>query len=388
MSEPHPTALLPSMTPRRRYLRLLAYSVLFWIAIILLESLQVFAADAPWGRTLPAIHYLVWATFNWYLLIPLTPLIYQLGERYPIVGPGWTTRLVFPHTFVCLACLLAQAFARGMAGSLYTIHHELPASPMFLTRGWIADRGILCVFAYWGIALAAGWSQLREELRKREVHQANVEASLASADLERLRMQIQPHFLFNTLQAAITLVPEDPRAAEDVLLRLSELLRIALDEMEAYEIPLARELEILDLYVGIQQRRFGDRLTVEVHADTDTLSIAVPPLILQPLVENAIHHGIGKHKGQDSIEIFARRQDAGLQIEVWNGNSTVEETGKPLFQRGVGLQNTKSRLEHSCSPGASLIFRPLAHGGAIAIIFIPLPATREPHLSSVPQAAL
>jgi two-component system LytT family sensor kinase len=87
---------------------------------------------------------------------------------------------------------------------------------MFLTRGWIADRGILCVFAYWGIAVAAGWSQLREALRRREVHQANVEASLASADLERLRMQIQPHFLFNTLQAAITLVPEDPRAAEDV----------------------------------------------------------------------------------------------------------------------------------------------------------------------------
>ena len=377
-----------SMTPRQRYLRQLGFSLLFWIGIILLESIQVFAADAPEGHTLPAIHYLVWATFNWYLLIPLTPLIYQLGERYPIVGAGWTTRLVFPHAFICLACLLAQAFARGMAGSLYTIHHELPASPMFLTRGWIADRGMLCFFAYWGIAVAAGWSQLREALRRREVHQANVEASLASADLERLRMQIQPHFLFNTLQAAITLVHDDPRAAEDVLLRLSELLRIALDEMEAYEIPLSRELEILDLYVGIQQRRFGDRLTVEVHADTATLGIAVPPLVLQPLVENAIHHGIGKHKGQDRIEVFARRLDAGLQIEVWNGNSTVEETGKPFFQRGVGLRNTRSRLEHSYGPGASLIFRPLARGGAIAIIFIPLQAAPEPQLKAEPQTTL
>ena len=385
MSEPYPTGL-PSMSPRRRYLQQLAFSVLFWIGIILLESIQVFAADAPWGRTLPAIHYLVWATFNWYFLILLTPLIYQLGERYPIVGAGWTTRLVFPHAFVCLACLLAQAFARGLAGSLYTIHHELPASPMFLTRGWIADRGMLCIFAYWGIAVAAGWSQLREALRRREVHQANVEASLASADLERLRMQIQPHFLFNTLQAAITLVPEDPRAAEDVLLRLSELLRIALDEMEAYEISLSRELEILDLYVGIQQRRFGDRLIVEVHADPGTLGIAVPPFILQPLVENAIHHGIGKHKGQDCIEIFARRQETGLQIEIWNGNSIVEEDGKPFFERGVGLRNTRSRLEHSYGPGASLIFRPLARGGAIAIIFIPLNAAPEPQLRTQPES--
>jgi LytS/YehU family sensor histidine kinase len=256
---------------------------------------------------------------------------------------------------------------------------------MFLTAGWIGDRGILYVIAYWGIALAAGWTQLREALRRREVHQANVEASVASADLERLRIQIQPHFLFNTLQAAITLVTEDPHAAEDVLLRLSQLLRVALDEMEANEIPLSRELEILDLYVGIQKRRFGERLSVEVHADAATLNIAVPPLILQPLVENAIHHGIGKHKGPDCIEIFARRQQTGLQIEVWNSNSTVEETAKPPFQRGVGLRNTRSRLEHSYGPGASLILRPLARGGAIAIIFIPLQATPEPHFHTEPQ---
>lgn len=388
MSGSHATTLLPSTTSRRRYLRQLAFSVLCWSGIILLESIQVFTADAPWGRILPAIHYLAWATFNWFLLIPLTPLIYQLGERYPIVGDGWTTRLIFPHAVVCFSCLLAQAFARGIAGSLYTLHHELPATSMALMAEWIEMRGILGIIAYWAIVLAAGWSQLREELRKREVHQAHVEASLASADLERLRMQIQPHFLFNTLQAAITLVPEDPRAAEDVLLRLSELLRIALDEMEAYEIPLSRELEILDLYIGIQRRRFGERLSVEVHADTATLDIAVPPLILQPLVENAIHHGIGKHKGQDCIEIFARCQDTGLQIEVWNGNSTVEEVGEPFLQRGVGLRNTRSRLEHSYGPTASLNFRPLAHGGAIAIIFIPLHSRPEPHLGSVAETAL
>jgi len=101
------------------------------------------------------------------------------------------------------------------------------------------------------------------------------------------------------LQAAITLVPEDPGAAEDVLLRLSGLLRISLGQMDANDIPLARELEFLDLYIGIQKRRFGERLGFEIQADQAALGARVPPLILQPLVENAIRHGIGKHKGDD-----------------------------------------------------------------------------------------
>lgn len=184
-------------------------------------------------------------------------------------------------------------------------------------------------------------------------------------------MQIHPHFLFNTLQAAVTLVHDDPQAAEHVLLRLSELLRISLDQMETHEIPLSRELEFLDLYTGIQRCRFGDRLSVDVHADPATLNLLVPPLILQPLVENAIRHGIGKHKGEDCVEIFARQQGGGLQIEVWNANSVVEEQSERLFMRDVGLRNTRARLVQLYGPRGSLIFRPLARGGAAAIIFIP-----------------
>ena len=179
-------------------------------------------------------------------------------------------------------------------------------------------------------------------MRQRELRQAQLETRLASAELEKLRMQIHPHFLFNTLQAAITLVQEEPHAAEDVLLRLSQLLRISLDQMDSNEITLVRELEFLDLYTGIQRARFGDRLAVEIHAEPDTLNLLIPPLILQPLVENAIRHGIGKHKGKDCVEIFAHKKDGGLQIEVWNANSVADEEGEKLFLRGVGLRNTQS----------------------------------------------
>lgn len=374
------------MTPRQRYLRQLALSVLCWSVVILFEGTEVFAGDIEMSRHMPAVHYIAWAAFNWFVMVPLTPLIYQLGERYPIVGAKGSQNIVYPHLLACAACLVTQALGRGVAGWVYTRHHELPATVIGLFGEWLGRRGIPAIIAYFTTVLVAGLIQLRDQARRREVHQAQVEASVASADLERLRIQIQPHFLFNTLQAAITLVQQDPQAAEDVLLRLSQLLRVALDEMEANEIPLSRELEILDLYVGIQRRRFGDRLAVEVHADAAVLDYAVPPLILQPLVENAIHHGIGKRKGQDCIEIFARQQENDLQIEVWNRNSIVEPSA-PQGRRGVGLRNTRARLEQSYGPGASLIFRSLAQGGAVAIIVIPLNRAGQVR-TSVPSGAV
>lgn len=357
---------------RPGYLRSLVVSLFVWGGVALLEGSQVFVADAARGYVLPSMHYIAWAVFNWYALAFLTPAIYWLGRRYPIAGPGWPARLVAPHAIVCVATLFIQAFARGLAGLIYTHHHETEASPFKLTFEWIAMRGSIAFISYWIIVIIAAFVQMREEMRQREVRQAQLEMRLASAELEKLRMQIQPHFLFNTLQAAITLVHENPPAAEDVLLRLSQLLRISLDQMDTNEIPLAKELEFLDLYTGIQTRRFGDRLHVEVHADDDTLTLMVPPLILQPLVENAIHHGIGKHKGSDTIEVFAHREGAELQIEVWNSNSVVEQGRGDVFQRGVGLRNTRARLEHLYGPAGSLVFCSLAKGGAAALIHMPL----------------
>jgi hypothetical protein len=371
-----------------QYLKQLAFAILCWSGVVVLESSQVFVSDAARGHILPSTHYLAWAIFNWFVLALLTPLIYELGRRYPITGPSWARHIFFPHAIACLVCIVAQTIGRGIAGWLYTLNHESPASPVGLAIEWMDRRGMLGFIAYWIIVLAAGFANLREEMRRRELHQAQLETRLASAELEKLRMQIQPHFLFNTLQAAITLVQEDPQAAEDVLLRLSGLLRISLDQMDTNEIPLARELEFLDLYIGIQQRRFGERLSVDIHADPATLNLLVPTLILQPLVENAIRHGIGKHKGEDCIEIFASQQGGGLQIEVWNTNSIVDETSERLFQRGVGLRNTRARLEHLYGPAASLIFRPLARGGAAAIIFVPMRPSPQIELRPTAEAVL
>jgi hypothetical protein len=364
-------AWFPIPLTLRAYLRQMALSLPWWSLLVALEGAQVMVGDASRGYVLPMFHYFIWAAFNWYAWVPLTPVVLAIARAYPLTRDHWAQRIVFPHMAACVVLVGVHAAMRGTAGWLYTFRYELHAPLMDLIFEAIEKEGMWSVLAYSGIVGVVAFLRLREEVRQRELRQAQLEARLASAELEMLRMQIHPHFLFNTLQAAITLVQEDPQAAEDVLLRLSELLRISLDEMGTAEVPLARELEFLDLYVGIQGKRFGDRLTVEIHADEATLGERVPPLLLQPLVENAIRHGIGKHRGDDTIEVYARLDKGGLELEVWNGNSVVEEEGEALLRRGVGLQNTRARLEHLYGPGARLVFRSNGKRGAVARIHIP-----------------
>jgi len=354
------------------YLRQVAISAVGWTAMVVLEAAQVLLTDANHGIILPLFHYFIWAAFNWYSWALLTPFVLKIARRYPFTWQNWTERLLFPHVVACVVFVIVHAILRGTEGWIYTFYYEVHASLFELIAESFEKQAMWSVMAYTAIVSIVAFLRLRDEVRVRELQQAHLETRLASAELETLRMQIQPHFLFNTLQAAIALVQENPRAAEDVLLRLSELLRITLDQMGTGEIPLARELEFLDLYIGIQRQRFGDRLSFEIHADSAVLDRLVPPLLLQPLVENAIRHGIGKHKGTDTVEIFARLENGGLELEVWNGNSVVDDTSERLLQRGVGLRNTKARLEHLYGRNASIVFRSNGRRGAVARIFIPM----------------
>jgi hypothetical protein len=353
------------------YLRLAAISALPWSGMVVLEAAQVLLSDASRGFILPLFHYFIWAAFNWYTWALFTPAILALVRRYPLTRNNWPRRILYPHLPACLLLVPAHAILRGTEGWIYTFFAEIHTPLLQLIGESIVREGAWSAIVYAAVVGVTAYQQLRQEVQQRALYEAHLQAQLASAELEKLRMQLHPHFLFNTLQAAIALVRDDPAAAEDVLLRLSHLLRIALDEMGAEEVPLARELEFLDLYIGIQRQRFGDRLNFEIHADAPALNWQVPPLLLQPLVENAIQHGIGKHKGDDTVEIFARPERGGLELEVWNGNSIVEDEGEGLFQRGLGLRNTRARLEYLYGSSALLALRSNGERGAVARIFIP-----------------
>jgi LytS/YehU family sensor histidine kinase len=256
-----------------------------------------------------------------------------------------------------------------MLGKL-RLHHDLSVQEAL--RHYFNRHTQVSLLTYWIIVGTVQLYRMRDEAHRRELRSSKLEAELSAAQLEVLRAQIHPHFLFNTLQAATTLIHEDPDGAEDILLRLSELLRVSVDETNIQEIPLNRELEVLDLYIGIQSRRFGDRLRFEVSIEQNVRDCMVPVLILQPLIENAIRHGIARHKGSDTVSIHGFQKSEFLRLEVRNLNSCLEDKPARSLGPGVGLANTRARLEQLYGNQQEFRIRNLEPTGVSAELSIPL----------------
>ena len=183
-----------------------------------------------------------------------------------------------------------------------------------------------------------------------------------------LSAQLRPHFLFNTLQGISTLLHRDPHAADQMLHRLSDLLRQSLRQSKAPEVPLSAELATLDNYLAIQRIRFEDRLEVSVRADGAGDAL-VPHFILQPLVENAIEHGVARHAGPGAISIMARVHEGRLVIDVANDAGPPEAASR---SNGLGLANTRGRLAAMYGEGASLQTSHVDDGRFLASIAMPL----------------
>ena len=297
--------------------------------------------NATLSRTLYLSAFVLW-------LLPLTALQRWLWRRGT---PGWRIAVA----------LLAATYAMALATRLLSVAVQAMASgslARLLTPGAVdvplLFRGLegawLVLVAYCAVhAVVTYYAALRQE----QADHLEARSLARDAELRALRYQLQPHFLFNTLHAIVTLLDEDTLSAEDMLLRLSELLRAFLEDYDGQEIPLRRELELLELYLGIQRRRFRDRLTTRIHVAPDVLDAAVPSLVLQPIVENAIRYGIGQHVGDDCVEIDCRREDGMLCIDVRNHNSTLDEGGH-AGGHGIGLSNTRLRMRELYGDRASL----------------------------------
>ena len=309
-----------------------------WGVVVLAFTWQSYMHDDLTGHTGDLPDYLRWNIIQWYTWAALAPLVFKLGEHYPVLVPLRLGELWIP--------LLASVGMTGLSlllGAAVSTFFE----PSGLAEQWRqflgqhAATGLLTCWALFGMQQAM---RFREEKTRRELEASQLESELAQSRLQVLRTQLQPHFLFNTMHAIATLLHEDVTSAEDMLLRLSDLLRAFLDECQGQEITLRQELVLLDLYLGIQRIRFKDRLDTRIYIAPDTLACAVPSLILQPIVENAIRHGIGERVGNDCVEIESRRDGDSLVIEVRNRNSTLEPEGSSSEGHGIGLSNTRLRL--------------------------------------------
>jgi two-component system, LytTR family, sensor kinase len=338
---------------------------LAWAVVVLVFASQWFAYDASRAGAGPFSYYLWWSGYIWTLL---TPAALWLAWRFPITAANWRTRLPL-HLAASIALTCVQLSLEAYLGWLT---HGASLSAGEVLRHYFSQHTQVSLVTYWLLVAAVMWYRQREQARESSLRSATLHAELTTARLEVLRRQLHPHFLFNTLQAAITLVHEDPDRAEEVLLRLSDLLRVSVQESQDPEIPLDRELAILDHYIGIQTCRFQDRLRFVVAVDQDVRQCLVPSLVLQPLVENAVRHGIGTHKGCDTITIRATRAGTRLRLEVSNVASALAAASETPRGRGVGLATTRERLAHLYgTEHSSLQLRALEPTGVCAEVVIP-----------------
>lgn len=298
---------------------------------------------------------------TWYPWLVLGPGVFWLSRRFSLDPERW--RWSF------LVHLPASVLFGVLHGVLrWTVGPLVDSRPISIDR-IIIGQLLLTVLSYF--VLVAGHQAVvnYRRYRERELRASQLEARLAQAQLEMLRMQLHPHFLFNTLHAISTLVHRDPEAADEMISELSDLLRMTLDNIGKQEVTLREELDFVQRYVDIQQMRFQDRLHVTLDIQSDTLDARVPNQVLQPLVENAIRHGLDGRASGGTISIASRRLGDALHLTIRDDGEGVRTgTSRP---EGIGLGNTRARLRQLYGDGASLELANHWEGGAVVTVVVP-----------------
>jgi two-component system LytT family sensor kinase len=335
--------------------------VLLWAAYGLLSTNQSFlfysltSSDVPqWGKLFKLSLGLmaVWAL--------VTPLLIFLARRFRVRRHDWQSRALL-HVSFALACwLVLAALTWGLHGVV------APPRPRSFV-GYALLQLDVSVFLYFVMVALAHAFDFHVMYQERELRAAQLENQLTTAKLHVLAMQLQPHFLFNALNAIAELVHRDPERADAMLARLGQLLRRSMENGQKQEVSLTSELEFLEDYVAIERLRYGERLTVSVEASGDVLHALVPGFVLQPLVENAIRHGTARRSGAGWISVRASRRGQVVRLEVRdNGGGPDGES-----RDGVGLGNTRARLAQLYGRAHRMELGRGEAGGAIVEIEIP-----------------
>jgi two-component system LytT family sensor kinase len=361
----------------RKKLRTGALYFAIWSVAGLFLSTQSLTQKVISREPTPWWHYVTSWLVGVYIWALLTPVVIRLGRRFPIGRKNWPWRVTL-HSLLSVAVsigqLVAEAAVLSRLGIFPAIMTSFAATLVFLlVIGF--HQGVMTYWTLLGAHFAVQsyrrYQERQREALRLELRASELQTQLANAQLSALKMQLQPHFLFNTLNAIMVLVRQQRgREAEEMLARLSDLLRAVLDDVEAQEVPLRRELEYLKLYLGIEQVRFQDRLRIEIAAEPEALEASVPHMGLHPLVENAIRHGIGRRSAAGRIRISARREGEALEIRIEDdGPGIGVKSG--AAGRGIGLANTRARLEQLYGAAGQLSVENGAQGGAVATMALP-----------------
>jgi len=347
-----------------------------WSAVAVFDATQTVLAMRAEGMHHNWTELFVWVLLSWVPWALATPIILTLGRRYP---PVHLTRISWlaVHLSACAGIgLVWSAWIAWLETLLDPWAKSPPTQPFFMLWRFKFYNGLLLFLMLYGFVLAVSYVlRSRERMARQQTETARLNEQLSKAQLDALRRQIEPHFLFNTLNAISGLIREKRNdAAVNMIAALSDFLRRLLEDSNRHEVPLSQEIEFLQKYLDIQKARFADRLRVSVEVATDVLSAQVPSLILQPMVENAIKHGIARRAQGGALRISAASDNGMLTLTVYNDGPKLPddwETGSS----GIGISNVRTRLRSLYGTSCRLSMRNQKPDGVEVSISVPFKET-------------
>lgn len=330
----------------RKFWRLILITFALWTTFGVMTAVQYYASSADERATFPLSTILILTLGDaWIKAVITVPIVIGLQWVHRKFSP-WPVRIAF-YGLLFLVFAPAHFLIRPLV--LPLVVRSTPSAPVsspkipYREKVSIAAMTFLIpdLMGFACIVIAYNAWVYAQETQRRALNEERLAARLASAELQVLKMQLQPHFLFNTLNTIYNLAPQNSRKAQTMIARLSDLLRLSLDHVTTNMVPLQQELEFLENYLDIEKTRFEERLQIVREIDPEALDASVPNLLLQPLVENAIRHGIAKKASGGTIEIRAAKAGNRLRITITDDGRTPETT---VRSSGIGLANTRARL--------------------------------------------
>jgi two-component system, LytTR family, sensor kinase len=365
---------MPGRTPTwSRWTTLLPMAVAFWSLVAVMNATQLYVGlqgePLPFALRLPTV--LVWQECSWLIWAALTPIVAWLAARYPLrVAPA----PILLHLAAGFGCAMIRVAAGELATSYLAPFPRGQDPRTFFDRftGRLTSTLHIELLVYWGLVTVFHAFDFYTKYRDRELAASRLERELVGAQLETLRLQLDPHFLFNALHSIATLIREhENEPAVKMLTDLSQLLRQSLNTSGRQKMPLSGELDILRHYIDIQETRFPDRLQVAIDVERGVEQALVPTLILQPLVENAIRHGIARLDRPGRVTIAARRAGTSLCLDVSDDGPGLGAPARAAGS-GLGLDNTRARLAGLYGAAQTFMLQNRDGGGVTASVTLPL----------------
>jgi two-component system LytT family sensor kinase len=339
-----------------------------WMAFGLFMATQSYYLSIQAGRssfwTDSLLNEMIYAC----IWLALTPVVMMLAWSYPIEPPRRLSRATL-HLFFSVITAIIHRGTFLIVSVMLTSSQQNPFSwnrvghSMFL----YLDYGLMI---YWGLLLIRHAYDYFQRYHQNELEKSHLESLLVRAQLQAMKMQLQPHFLFNTLNAISVLIQKNPAAARTMIVKLSELLRMTLEKNTTQEIRLREELAILDCYLEIEQTRFEDRLRIEREIPQEVLDAFVPSLVLQPIVENAMRHGVARQRESALVAIRAERSNGSLILQVTDNGPGIDFS-TPM-KEGIGLSTTRQRLFRLYGERSHVELQNAKSGGLVVTMTIPL----------------